>query len=94
MRCIHCPAPERVRCAGLDVRRYCELIDPSCPQYDSGYLEVIVREARRSWEDTDSRLASQRHPRMDKSTIDVDETIVIPADCCGGGVPPGLFDDR
>ena len=45
-RCIHCPTPENLRCGGLDVRRFCELIDPSCPQYDSGYREVIVREAR------------------------------------------------
>ena len=27
--------------------RFCELIDPTCPQYDPGYRSVIVSESRR-----------------------------------------------
>ena len=92
-KCIRCPTPENVRCAGLDVRRYCELIDPSCPQYDPGYLQVIVREARRAWEIADGRLASDRHPGFGKPIIEGDESVAIAPDCCGGGVPPGIFDE-
>jgi hypothetical protein len=91
-RCIRCPAPENLRCAGFDVRRFCELIDPSCPQYEPGYLKVIVREASRIADNTDARLDSlyQRHARG--AIMQPDETILIPADCCGGAVPPGIFD--
>ena len=40
--CPRCPiADQSVRCQGLDVLRFCALIDPSCGQYDPGYLRVI-----------------------------------------------------
>ena len=42
MSCLRCPiADPTVRCRGLDVPRFCELIDPACPQYDPGYIAVI-----------------------------------------------------
>jgi hypothetical protein len=88
MRCIHCPTPENLRCAGLDVRRFCELIDPSCPQYDPRYREAIVREGRSAGDDIITLLDLHRHP--------IDErvrTTARPIDCCGGGVPPGIFDE-
>jgi len=47
VRCLRCPVLTPVRCRGLDVRRYCELIDPSCAQFDPGYLEVILAESHR-----------------------------------------------
>jgi len=47
-RCPRCPVPPAVRCRGLDVRRFCELIDPSCPQFDPGYLDVILSESYRT----------------------------------------------
>jgi hypothetical protein len=93
MRCIHCPTPENLRCAGLDVRRFCELIDPSCPQYDSRYLDLIVRETHRWEKDNATRLTSSHRPDFSKPIIKGGETIVIPLDCCGGGVPPGVFDE-
>ena len=92
MRCIHCPTPENVRCAGLDVRRFCELIDPSCPQYDSRYLDVIVREGRRAGEDTATRLISYHQSGFSKPIIEGGETVVIPSHCCGGDLPNGIFD--
>jgi hypothetical protein len=36
-----------LRCRGLDVRRFCELLDPSCPQYDPSYVGVILRQSGR-----------------------------------------------
>jgi hypothetical protein len=90
-RCIHCPTPENLHCAGLDVRRFCELIDPSCPEFDSRYLDVIVREAPRAGEDTAMRPTSRRQPDLREPFIEGGETIAIPMDCCGGGVPPGYF---
>ena len=92
-KCIRCPTSENLRCAGLDVRRYCELIDPSFPQYDPGYLQVIVREARRAWENADGRLAPDHHPGFGKPIIEGDEAVAIAPDCCGGGLPPGIFDE-
>ena len=91
--CIRCPTPENLRCAGLVVRRFCELIDPSCPQYDPGYLDVIAREARRGAVETDVRLASYHQTGSANPIVEGDAAIVIPADCCGGGVPPGVFDE-
>jgi len=48
-RCPRCPLPaeDPTRCRGEDVRRFCELIDPSCPAYDPGYVGVILAESRR-----------------------------------------------
>ena len=74
------------------MRRFCELIDPSCPQYNQGYCEVIVREAHRTREETDMRLASYHPTSSGKPVIEGGKPIVIPTDCCGGGMPPGVFD--
>jgi hypothetical protein len=46
-RCIRCPTPPEIRCRGLDVRRFCELIDPSGSGYDPGYERVILSESHR-----------------------------------------------
>jgi hypothetical protein len=92
MRCIYCPTPEGLHCAGLDVRRFCELIDPSCPRYNAGYRDVIVREARAPGDDTAARLASYHQTGARRPIVEGAETIVIPTDCCGGGMPPGIFD--
>ena len=93
MRCMHCPTPENLRCAGLDVRRFCELIDPSCPQYDSRYKDVIVRETNQSVEDTATRIRSHHRPDFSKPIDEGGETIKISLDCCGGALPPGIFDE-
>ena len=93
MRCIHCPTPENLRCAGLDVRRFCELIDPSCPQYDAGYLDVIVSEVApgRGGYCRATHIVSPAGPwQADHRRRGNDRD---PADCCGGGVPPGIFDE-
>jgi hypothetical protein len=92
-RCSYCPIPESLRCAGFEVRRFCELIDPSCPQFDSGYVEVIARETRLAGEDDDLRHASSHQTDFSKQLIEERATIIIPVDCCGGGVPPGVFDE-
>jgi hypothetical protein len=94
MRCIHCPTPENVRCAGLDVRRFCELIDPSCAQYEPGYLKVIVRMSART-EDDSAAMLTLHHPlAFGTSPIGGAERIAITADCCGGGVLPGASHDQ
>jgi hypothetical protein len=91
-RCFHCPAPENLRCAGFDVHRFCELIDPECPQYHPGYREVIVRETRHPGEDADGRLAPYHQPGFGNPMIEGAEMIGISTNCCGGGMPPGIFD--
>jgi hypothetical protein len=47
VRCARCPVADGIRCGGLDVPRFCELIDPSCPHFNPGYRDVIVRESHR-----------------------------------------------
>ena len=39
------PLPVDFPCRGLDVPRFCQLLDPSCPQHDPRYAEVIIRES-------------------------------------------------
>jgi hypothetical protein len=92
MRCIHCPTPENLPCAGRDIRRFCELIDPSCPQYDAGYRNVIVGEVRRAEAERTTRLLPYQNPAFSKPIIERGETTVIALDCCGGGLPPGILD--
>jgi hypothetical protein len=46
--CIRCPVPTGLPCRGTVVPRYCELIDPSDPAYDPGYLIVILSESYRT----------------------------------------------
>ena len=45
-RCARCPVSADVHCRGLDVRRYCKLIDPAHAKYDSRYVDVILRRSR------------------------------------------------
>jgi hypothetical protein len=91
MRCIHCSTPENLRCAGLDVRRFCELIDPSCPQYDPRYLEVIVNESLQAAGDKPRRLTANHDGAHGRIMVSGGPNAML-ADCCGGGVPPGIFD--
>jgi hypothetical protein len=77
-RCARCPTPDAIACRGIDVRRFCDLIDPACPQYDPGYIHVILRE-------------SYRAP-LDMPPPRVDATDRIPlGKCCGGNLPPGAY---
>ena len=93
MRCIHCPTPESYRCPGLDVRRFCELIDPACPQYDACYIEVIVKDACRPSPNTNAMLRPG-HPITQSTPVAAGgELTGISADCCGANMPPGVFDD-
>ncbi len=87
-KCGFCPTDETLGCAGLDVRRFCELIDPACTQYDPGYREVIVTATRRALADMNLLDEWRREP--------VDEgagTLVIPTDCCGGHILPDELGD-
>jgi hypothetical protein len=79
MRCSICPAPADVICAGLDVRRYCQLLDASCPEHDPRYAQVIVRESRRA----------QTHPQTPSVP---GPGVVIPSACCTGSLPPGVYE--
>ncbi len=93
MRCIHCPTPENTRCAGLDVRRYCALIDPKCAHFSPGYREVIVHESLLRRDEFSTRLADDRQMEIRAPISDEAERIAISTDCCGGAIPPGIFDD-
>jgi hypothetical protein len=46
-RCNRCPTSPDIRCRGLDVHRFCELIDPSRDRYDPRYRDVIVDDSTR-----------------------------------------------
>jgi hypothetical protein len=48
MRCNHCPAPVGELCRGIEsgatgVKRFCELVDPSRPDYQPAYIRILVR---------------------------------------------------
>lgn len=40
-RCRHCPAAPGSPCAGLDVARLCQLVDPDHPDHDPAYRHVL-----------------------------------------------------
>jgi hypothetical protein len=46
-RCARCPVGGLARCAGLNVRRYCELLDPAHKRHDARYSFVVVSESER-----------------------------------------------
>lgn len=46
VRCRHCPVAEGLACQGLKARRLCNLIDPSHPDYQSGYRDTLTAHAR------------------------------------------------
>jgi hypothetical protein len=90
-RCMACPCPDNLRCSGLDVRRFCELIDPTCPQFDPAYRGVIVQESRPASAETDLLAASNSYPAFLGSTRRGEGATAILGDCCGGGALAGIF---
>ncbi len=46
-RCAHCPTDPALRCRGLDVRRYCALLDLAHERHDARYADVVHRESAR-----------------------------------------------
>jgi hypothetical protein len=94
MRCRYCPTSDRIACPGLDVRRFCALIDPECPRYDPAYVGVILSEAHRRSGPTAGRPGAESAHRIidDTPTPNPAPPIQIAGDCCGGGVLPGIFD--
>jgi hypothetical protein len=78
-KCTRCPTPDAIACRGVDVRRFCELLDPACPQFNPGYVDVIMRESYR---------ASQDMPPPPSHATGRGS----PGACCGGNVPPGAYD--
>jgi hypothetical protein len=97
-RCILCPCPENLRCSGLDVRRFCELIDPTCPQFNPAYRGVIVQASRQARAETHAVAASSSYPTILGSTRRGEGPTAILGDCCGGAALAGIlaeagFDD-
>jgi hypothetical protein len=89
--CVRCPVADETSCAGILVPRFCELIDPSCPQYDPGYLQVIVRESGQPRPSDDPSAAPE--PDAKSATPYLPPSIhSAPVDCCGGGMAPGVYD--
>jgi hypothetical protein len=89
--CVRCPVAEEISCAGFLVPRFCELIDPSCPQYDPGYLQVIVRESRPLRPSDDPSPASESDVKSAAPNLPPSNRHA-PVDCCGGGMAPGVYD--
>jgi hypothetical protein len=89
-RCIACPCPDNLRCSGLDVRRFCELIDPTCPQFNPAYRGVIVQESRLASAEPDL-LAPNSYPAFLGSIRRGEGATAILGDCCGGGALAGIF---
>jgi hypothetical protein len=89
-RCVRCPVDDKTSCAAFLVPRFCELIDPSCPQYEPGYLHVIVSESRplrpadnaSTARELKAKSATDFIPPLDRHA---------PGDCCGGGMVPGVY---
>jgi hypothetical protein len=92
-RCIACPCPDNLHCSGLDVRRFCELIDPTCPQFNLAYRGVIVQESRSAAAATGLPAAPNSYPAFPRSTRRGDSATAILGDCCGGGALAGIFAD-
>ena len=44
-RCPHCPAEEGARCKGQEIRRLCELVDPTSAAYNPAYVSLLVQAA-------------------------------------------------
>jgi len=42
MSCPHCPVPAGLVCRGLDVPRFCELVDPEHLAHDPRYIRILV----------------------------------------------------
>jgi hypothetical protein len=40
-RCAHCPVDRASPCAGLEVRRFCELIDPAYAAFNPNYCSLL-----------------------------------------------------
>jgi hypothetical protein len=76
-RCPFCPLPESAPyCHGGDaIRRYCELLDPSCDRHDPRYAGVVIdATARHQGEPLPERINPPAH--------------ATPRDpCCGGSAP-------
>jgi hypothetical protein len=90
-RCVRCPLADEMSCAGFLVRRFCELIDPACPQYDPGYLQVIVRESLPPPPSDDLSAAFAADARsVPTPPIRMNHPAYF--DCCGGQTPPGVYD--
>ncbi len=73
------------------MQRFCELIDPTCPDFDPGYLGVIAGQTRAVEEATDVLVASYDSAAAHEPIFHNTETIGFSTDCCGG-VPPGVSD--
>lgn len=41
-RCPHCPLDNNLICRGPQVRRFCELVDPSRSDYDAAYIRILA----------------------------------------------------
>jgi hypothetical protein len=41
IRCSHCPVAAGLRCKGREVRRLCELVDPTNTAYNPAYLSLL-----------------------------------------------------
>jgi hypothetical protein len=84
--------PELVTCAGITLRRLCDLIDPDCPQFSPSYRELIVRESQRPPEFAAARLEPSEPASTGNDSNPGAQAIASFFDCCGGGIPPGILD--
>jgi hypothetical protein len=88
--CVRCPVADETACAGILIPRFCELINPSCPQYDPGYLQVIIRESRPLRASDDPSAAHEPDAKSATALLPPSNRHA-PVDCCGGGMAPGVY---
>jgi hypothetical protein len=78
VRCPHCPIPEGLACRGINVRRFCELLNPQSRHYNAAYTDVL-------WKET-NRLASKSTvlPQSQLASSTSPAFIFRGGTCCGG----------
>jgi hypothetical protein len=80
MKCPNCPVDAELVCPGVDVLRFCQLIDPNHRDHQPAYRGTVMALAA-------STAAGPFEPAALADMADDTEP------CCGGtGAMPGVFD--
>jgi hypothetical protein len=84
-QCPNCPIFRDIPCAGLRVRRYCQLLDPANPKHDARYGRIVIERSER-----DAGLPVPKPAPAITPTPDHPggmREVHQPKRCCGGAVP-------
>ncbi len=89
-RCPNCPTAPGLHCAGTDVPRLCELVDPDHPAYNPAYLPLLTPGALVPGDDPRSKSPSPDLPNAAEMRSILNQMYACPyreseTDCgCGG----------